>query len=91
MGGYKEKKEKHFLSTILEIKTERMPQRGRKDLGTSKLSTVNDCNKYMGGVDRNDTLIGNNKCTGKTFKWTVKVVMHFIEEAVLNVYIFLIK
>ena len=41
----------------------------------------------MEGVDRNDGLIGNYTCVHKTFKWTVKVVMHFIEEAVLNAFI----
>ena len=41
----------------------------------------------MGGVDRNDALIGNYTCVRKTFKWAVKVVMHFIEEAVINAFI----
>ena len=41
----------------------------------------------MGGVDRNDALIGNYTSVRKTFKWTVKVVMHFIEETVLNAFI----
>ena len=38
----------------------------------------------MDGVDRNDALIGNFSLVQKTHKWTVKVVMHFIEKAVLN-------
>ena len=41
----------------------------------------------MEGVDRNGALIGNYTCVRKTFKWTVEVVMHFIEEAVLNAFI----
>ena len=41
----------------------------------------------MGGVDRNDALIGNYSSVRKTFKWTVKVVFHFIEEAFLKTYI----
>ena len=41
----------------------------------------------MGGVDQNDALIGNYTCVRKTFKWTVKVVMHFFEEAALNAFI----
>lgn len=41
----------------------------------------------MGGDDRNDAFTGNCKCFRKTFKWTVKVVMHFIEEAALNTFI----
>ena len=41
----------------------------------------------MGGVDQNDALIGNYTWVLKTFKWTVKVVTHFFEEAVLNAFI----
>ena len=41
----------------------------------------------MGGVDRNDALIGNFTSIRKTYKWTIKVVIHFIEEAVLNAFI----
>ena len=63
------------------------PKRGREDLSGSKLSLVNDCNKYMGGVDCNDALIGNYTSTRKTYKWTIKVVIHFIEEPVLNTFI----
>ena len=41
----------------------------------------------MGGVDRNDALIGNYTCICKSFKWTVKVAIHYVEEAVLNSFI----
>ena len=41
----------------------------------------------MGGVDRNDALISNFTSIRKTYKWTIKVVIHFIEEAVLNAFI----
>ena len=84
---YKDKKEIYFLSTIHKIKMEKLPKRGRDELSPSKLSLVNDYKKYMGGVDRNDALVGNYTCVGKTFKWTVKLVMHFIEEALLNAFI----
>ena len=54
---------------------------GRDGLAASKLSLVNDYKKNMRGVDRNDALIGT------TNKWTVKVVMYFIEEAALDAFI----
>ena len=69
------------------MKTERLPKRGRDELAPSRLALVNDYNKFMGGVDRNDALVGNYSCVRKTSKWTLKVVMHFIEEAVLNAYV----
>ena len=103
IGRYKDKKEMHFLYTIHEVTMERAPKRGLEDLGGSKLSSlrekcpvfghfsrstlVNDYNKYMGGVDRNDALIGNYTSVRKTYKWTMKVVFHFVEEAVLNAFI----
>ena len=40
----------------------------------------------MDGVDRND-LICNYMSVRKTSTWTIKVVIHFTEEAVLNVFI----
>ena len=84
---YKDKKEIYFLSLIHGIKIERVPKRGKEETAASKLSLVNDYNKFMGGVDRNDALIGNYSSVRKTLKRTVKVVFHFIEEAFLNAYI----
>ena len=69
------------------MKTERAPARAQEDLGRSKLSLVNDYNKYMGGADRNDALNGNCTSVRKTYKWTIKVVIYFMEEAVLNTFI----
>ena len=52
---------------------QKLPNRGRDKLSPSKFSLVNNYNKYMGRVHRNDALIGNYTCVCKTFKWTVKV------------------
>ena len=81
MVQYNNKKEIHFLSAMHEIKVERLLMEGRDGLAASKFSLVNDYKKNMRGVDRNDALIGT------TNKWTVKVVMYFIEEAALDVFI----
>ena len=48
MVRYKDKKEIYFLSTIHEIKVEKLPKRGHDELSPSKLSLVNDYNKYIG-------------------------------------------
>ena len=69
------------------MKTKRYPKRGCDELAPSNLAMVNDYSKFMDGVNRNDALVGNYSCIRKTFKWTVKVAMHFIEEAVLNAYV----
>ena len=64
-----------------------MPKRGRDELTPSNLKLVNDYNANMGGVDRNNALISNYTCARKSFKWTVKVAIHYVEEAVLNSFI----
>ena len=66
----------------------RVAKRGRNGISASKLTLVNGYNKNMGSVDRNDSLNGNYSSVRKTQKWTVEVVMHFIEETVLNSFIF---
>ena len=82
MAHYKDTKEIYFLHIIHEVKMERALKKGWKDLSGSKLSLANDYNKYMGGIDLNDTLIGNYTSVRKTYQWTIKVVIHFIDEAV---------
>ena len=48
---------------------------------------VNDYNKNMGGVDKNDMMINNYSCGRKTYKWTNKMFFHFLEEAVFNAFV----
>lgn len=62
------------------------------DMGANygrKLQLVHDhmCNKYTGGVDRNDELLGTYCCVRKSMNWTKKVALHFVEESLLNVHI----
>ena len=65
---YKDKKEIYFLSLIHGIKIERVPKRGREETAASKLTLINNYNKFMGVVDRNDALIGNYSSVRKTLK-----------------------
>ena len=88
MVRYKDK-EIYFLFTIRKANTVRVAKRGRNGISASKLTLVNGYNKKkMGSVDRNDALNGNYSSIRKIQKWTVEVVMHFIEETVLNSFIF---
>ena len=52
-----------------------------------RLRVVNDYNKNMGGVDKNDMMINNYSCVRKTYKWTNKMFFHFFEEAVFNTFV----
>ena len=65
---YSNKKEIYFLLLIQGIKTETVPKRGREETAASKLSQVNDYNKFIGGVDWNNALIGNYSSVRKTLK-----------------------
>ena len=51
------------------------------------LRLISDYNKHMGGVDKNDAMVGNYSCVRKSCKWTTKVFFHFIEKAVFNSFI----
>ena len=75
------------MSTIHQATIARTGKTARDGAPVSKLVLVNAYNKNMGGVDRNDALIGNYSSVRKTLKWTTKVAFHFIEEAVLNAFI----
>ena len=52
-----------------------------------KPSIIHDYIRHMGGVDRNDELIGYYTCLQKTLKWYKKHAIHFFEEALLNAFI----
>ena len=80
------KKEIYFLSLIHGIKIERVPKKSREETTASKFSLVNEYNKFMGGVDRNDALTGNYSSVRKTLKWTVSCVT-FYRGSFLNSYI----
>ena len=73
-----------FLSTIHKADIINTGKRDRQGNVMQKLRLINDYNKYMGGVDRNDELIGTYSSVRKSMKWTKKVAFHFIEEAILN-------
>ena len=76
------KKELFFLSTIHSALTSR--DKGCKE---GKLLANQDYNKCMGGIDKNDAIISICSSCRKILKWTTKVVIHMIEEAMLNAFI----
>ena len=38
-------------------------------------------------MDKNDVMIGNYSCIRKTYKWYLKIFLHFLEEALYNSFI----
>lgn len=69
------------------MKTVKVANRGRNVISTSTLTLDSNCNKSIGGADRKDALIGNYLSVRKTRKWAANVVLLFIEEAVLSLFI----
>ena len=88
---FNDKKEIYFLSTIHKANVINTRKRDRHGNVVRKLQLVDDYNKYMGGVDRNDEMIGTYSCMRKSMKWTKKVAFHFIEEGLLNAHILYAK
>ena len=65
------------MLTIHEAKSADTGKRKRDGTDVLKLIIVNDYNNYMGGVDRNDVMLGNYSSVRKSLKWTSKVSYHF--------------
>ena len=87
MLRYQDKKEVHFLSTIHQMESARTGKKNKQGEDIIKPVLVNHYNRFMGGIDRNDAMIGNYSSVRKSMKWITKVAVHFIEEAVLNSFI----
>ena len=82
-----DKKEIYFLSTLHKANVIDTRKRDRHGNVIRKLKLVDDYNKFMGGVDRNDEVIGTYSSVRKSMKWTKKVAFHFIEEGLVNAHI----
>ncbi|XP_063079932.1 piggyBac transposable element-derived protein 4-like [Engraulis encrasicolus] len=50
-------------------------------------TAVGEYNKYMGGVDTSDQMIGTNSVHRKTRRWPMTVFQHLLDVAVTNSYI----
>jgi hypothetical protein len=73
---FNDKKEVYFLSSIHKYNIVDTRKRDRHGNTVQKLQVIDDYNKYMGGVDRNDGMIGTYSSVRKSMKWTKKVAFH---------------
>ena len=73
-----------MLSTIHAADVTQTGDKDRSGENVRKLKVIYDYNRKMGGVDKNDVMVGNYSYIRKTYKWTTKVFFHFLEEAIFN-------
>lgn len=48
---------------------------------------IHEYNRYMGGVDLMDSLLGRHHITVKAHKWTTRLVYHLLDMAMINAWI----
>ena len=77
---FNDKKEICFLSTIHRANVINTRKRDRYGNVVRKLQLVDDYNKYMGGVDRNDEMIGTYSCMRKKYEVDKKVAFHSLKK-----------
>ena len=78
----------YFLSTIHSIVKVASGKSDKDGRSVKMLRLISDYNKHMGGVDKNNAMVGNYMGVRRSYKWTTKAFFHFIEEAVFNSFIF---
>ena len=79
--GLLDKKDVYFLSTTHKLQFTQTRKNDREGNPIQKQKLVVHYNIRLGGVDKNDTTIGNYSSVGKSIKWISKVVLYFLEEA----------
>ena len=75
------------MSTIYTTKQVSTGKSDRNGNPIQKLDLINDYNKHMGGVDKNDAIVGHYSCVCKSYKWITKVFFHYLEESLFNSFI----
>ena len=83
---YHAKKEIYVLFTMHTMKVINTGEKDARGDTIEKLQVIHDYNQKMGGVDKNDAVVGNYSCIRKSYKWTTKVFLHYFEEALFNSY-----
>ncbi|XP_029924335.1 piggyBac transposable element-derived protein 4-like [Myripristis murdjan] len=59
----------------------------RERVAIPRPTAVSEYNKYMGGVDTSDQMLGTNSVHCKTRRWTMTVFQHLVDVALTNSYI----
>ena len=73
-----------IMHTMKKVSKRQADENGEE---RNKLHIVHHYNQHMGGVDKNDAIVRKYNCVRKTYKWTTKVFMYFLEEVVFSSFI----
>ena len=79
-----DKKEILMLSTIHTADVIQARKKDRSGENVRKLKVIHDCNQKICVVYKNDTVVRKYSSIRKAYKWTTKVVFHFLEEAIFD-------
>ena len=61
---------------------------GRQEkIPVARPTTVTEYNRYMGGVDTSDQMIGTNSVHHKTRRWTTTIFQHMVDISVTNSFV----
>ena len=84
---YQDKKEIYMLSTMHKADSVSVNRRNRGNDQIQRPTVIHDYNQKMGGVDKNDAMIGNYSYICRSYKWYTKIFFHFLEEAVYSAFV----
>ena len=73
------------VNTANTTETDRT-SRGNVRQNIPKSSSILSYNKQMGGVDRADAMIHSYDCLRKSYRWFIKLALHFFQRLLLNSY-----
>lgn len=84
---YNDKKVVYMLSTMNNAGTTPTRKRNRQGQAVHRLKANHEYNQYMGGVDKNDSMVSTHSALRKSIKWYKKLGLHYIEESLQNAYV----
>lgn len=77
----------NFVGIGVEDRAQRWDKKSQKDITVKRPEVVRLYNECMGGVDLLDQMIQYYRISIRTRKWTIRVIMHFVDLAITAAWI----
>lgn len=85
---WKDNKPVNMLSTycgsLPMLKTQRFDKKAKKKIEVDCPNVIKEYNRFMGGVDLLDSLIGRYKIRMRTRKWFMRLFYHMVDMSIVN-------